>query len=372
MLSSALLLLLPVQADALPTPPPGSREVSWELFSRQTFDPRYALPMPSAKEVGDEPRDLVAELRGWLERDLRVAADAASGAAGAADAAPFTVGDLIAAVQRPGMDSRTLERALETRARALPGLDASTRRRLVELLATRALIDENWSPDDSSSSDGVLHLPGWELRDKDAERNSPWRDRDGTDTVLRSAILVFSDLQTWNEIENEVALYKRFAGNSFEEVRIEPGSEVHAKRPGDEAQVQGRLFYTRSDLPWPFSDYEAVTHVRAAPFEDDAWQAEVYSRSSDFHWFAGRDTFLPVRTGEGDFVCWLLVQEFGFDLDGVPEGDSDRRAAVRTTLGNKKRLAEPRYAERRAAQESSEASMAEESSSSKGSVRGPK
>jgi len=50
--------------------------------------------------------------------------------------------------------------------------------------------------------------------------------------------------------------------------------------------------------------------------------------------------FLPVRKADGERIAWLCVQEFGFDLDNVPEREKDRRAGVRMTLGNKKRMAE--------------------------------
>ncbi|MFG0318762.1 MAG: hypothetical protein ACF8XB_15920, partial [Planctomycetota bacterium JB042] len=62
--------------------------------------------------------------------------------------------------------------------------------------------------------------------------------------------------------------------------------------------------------------------------------------------FAGRDVYVPVESADGEFVAMLVVRQFGFDLAGVPDGDGDRQAAIRSTLGNLRRRAEREYGDR--------------------------
>jgi hypothetical protein len=239
-------------------------------------------------------------------------------------------------------DSGALLRELERLSRSLPGMTKSERRNLGELLCDASLHRKKWTPEDNRKDDGILHLPSWEL-DDNKERSELWKKRSGDDTVLRGATLVFADLEAWFAAENDVEAYYTHAANRFEEVEIPSESRVLAKTAqGQESRAQ--IFRVLSDLPFPFGDYGGDNRVRLSLRPDGLVMNEVYmAKCDDFHWLAGRDVFLPLRSSAGEYVGLVVIQEFGFDLDGVPESDGNRKEAVRAALGNKKRQAELRY-----------------------------
>ena len=43
------------------------------------------------------------------------------------------------------------------------------------------------------------------------------------------------------------------------------------------------------------------------------------------------------------FGAYLLVRDFGFDLDGIPDGSKQVKEALRSSLGNLKRKADRRF-----------------------------
>lgn len=102
----------------------------------------------------------------------------------------------------------------------------------------------------------------------------------------------------------------------------------------------------RCDLPFPFSHYDCELAILNRVGRDGLVRCDIVSKSRDFLWLAGRDTFVPVHTSDGAWVATLVVREFGFDLRGVPDGDDARRAGLRASLGSLKREAEALFAAR--------------------------
>lgn len=331
MFAAALLALAAPQGEVTTD----FRPVPWQRFQSEHFDPNWCLPAPTEKEAGKLPRDLVAWFVGWTERDLALS----PGAEAPAGHESVRLGDLIAELAPLRRDAQKLDAALARRARALPGLTEEEADHLGQLLRDGGLFRDGWKPDDDLRDDGILHLPGWEL-DDNGGRTENWRERSGDDTVHRSACLVFADLSAWLEAEMDTAEYKRHAGNRYELVEIPARSRVRTEAP-DGQPMRAYVFRVRSDLPFPFGKYGGDNRVRLSLRDDGLVRNEVYQPpNDDFHWLSGRDVFIPLTTRDGDFVCLLLVQEFGFDLDGVPEGDGSRREAVRAALGNKKLFTE--------------------------------
>jgi hypothetical protein len=60
---------------------------------------------------------------------------------------------------------------------------------------------------------------------------------------------------------------------------------------------------------------------------------------------AGQDVFVPLLDADGGFVGILCARVFGFDLDGVPDGEDYVRSALRSSLGNLKRRADAAFAD---------------------------
>ena len=54
----------------------------------------------------------------------------------------------------------------------------------------------------------------------------------------------------------------------------------------------------------------------------------------------GRDVFWPIYDSNKEWQGTLVLKTFGFDLDGVPDGEDDVYAALRSSLGHLKRDAE--------------------------------
>jgi hypothetical protein len=317
---------------------PGYREVSWTEFCQDHFLPDWALPMPTKKETGKMPLDLVGWFQEFSKRDFALP----PGASAKPGHQPFRFGDLAERLAPLREDSEALLEELKRLSRSLPGLTNSERRNLGELFCDAGLYHKQWTPKDNLKDDGILHLPSWELRDNE-RRSELWKQRSGDDTVLRSATLVFTDLEAWFAAENDVEAYYSHAANRFEEVEIPSESRVRTKTPQGQ-EVRAQIFRVLSDLPFPFGDYGGDNRVRLSVRPDGLVMNEVYmAKCDDFHWLAGRDVFLPLRSSAGDYVGLVVIQEFGFDLDGPPESDGNRKEAVRAALGNKKRQAEHRY-----------------------------
>lgn len=314
------------------------RLVSWTEFCLDHFQPDWALPAPTKKEAGMLPIDLVAWFQELTNRDFALA----PGAQPKPGHQAVTLGELAFRLAPLREDSQALLQELERLSETLPGMTNAERRNLGELLCDASLHRKQWTPEDNLKDDGILHLPSWELSDN-ATRSPLWRNRSGDDTVLRSATLVFADLEAWFKAENDVEAYYSHAASRFEQVEIPEQSRVRTETPqGQEARAQ--VFRVRSDLPFPFGDSGGDNRVRLSLRPDGLVMNEVYmAKCNDFHWLAGRDVFLPLHSRAGDYVGLIVIQEFGFDLDGVPESDGNRKEAVRATLGNKKRQAELHY-----------------------------
>ncbi|MCH2100321.1 MAG: hypothetical protein MK209_00140 [Planctomycetes bacterium] len=337
MMLSGLLLLLATQGsvDHNTSPSTLHREVSWKEFCELHFDPDWSLPIPTQKEVGNLPIDLVAWFQEFATRDLNLSPGQKPGP----KHEPTYLADLILELAPFRTDTKLLLKRLDEREKQLPGLSKSERRNLDELLCDAGLFHRKWAPQNNMHDDGILHLANWQLTDN-KDRSELWRKRGGEDTVLRAATLVFADLESWSAAEDDCSSYFDQPGNRFEVVEIPAESRVRATAPnGDRYRAQ--IFRILSDLPFPFSNYGGDNRVRMSLRPDGLLMNEIYlKKNKDFHWLAGRDVFIPIETKTGQFICLLVVQEFGFDLDGVPESESSRKEAIRAALGNKKRGAE--------------------------------
>lgn len=338
---SAFLTVLLAQSPGpeVAAEPETHRQVSWAEFCERHFDPQWALPAPSSKESENVPQDLVAWFEGLAARDLRFAADQQDKAA--AEGA-IRLGDLIAELAPLRRSTKQVLDSLEKKAAELPGLDEDLRTLVAELVCDVGVHEEKWKPSKNLKDDGIVHLPSWELSKK-TKRGAPWDDRKGDSTVLRAAVLVFADLESWFSAENDCSIYLNRKGSRLESVSIPPESRVQTQ-DAHGARWLSQIFRMDSDLPFPFGGYQADNRVRLGLRPDGLVMNEVYVEpGKDFKWLSGRDVFLPLSTSDGEFVALLVIQEFGFDLDGVPEGDSNRKEGVRDALGNKKRHAERRF-----------------------------
>ena len=209
-----------------------------------------------------------------------------------------------------------------------------------QLLDDARLLGDRWDPDSDRDDDGILRGDGWKL----PGTSPPWDDVGVTPTAEQGAVLVRSDLTSFKQVENDYSVYGDDVGAGYRSIGPVRGSLVTGEDPGGRPFAAYRVAFEQ-DLPWPFGSYDCDLRVRNRLTAAGELEADIYSTSKDFHWIAGRDRFVPVRTSDDELVGHLVVRVYGFDLDGVPDGRKHCRAALRGSLGNLKRKAEALYAE---------------------------
>lgn len=320
-----LLLLATVNAPEEASKP---RKVSWASFNESTFDTSWALPESSP---WSESADLIQVMKRFAS--LRVEGRSED---------PVALGDIILAVR--GSDRRATFDSQLRRLRTgfsevfeevdsrLPGFD----RILGEWICDGAWQSQSWDPDTDSGEDGILL---WDSVALSSIGAAPWNGVVGSNTLQQAAILIFADLATIKEAEANYEAYPSRTGATYEAIYPRRGSYVVGVRP-DETPFAGLNIYFRAKLPIPLMTYSCDLRIYDHLDREGNLVTNIHSSSPDFHWMAGRDVFLPVTKGTGEWVATLVVRQFGFDMAGLPDGDEDRQAAVRSTLGNLRREAE--------------------------------
>ncbi len=323
-----LLVAAAVPQDA---PPVGgaiaAREADWDALLAAGLDPRWLLP--DAPRDARQP-DLVREAEALLARDL---------AAGPGD--PLrTLGDWVRALAPLADAPRERDARLRELLDARPAL-ADVREPLEQLLRDASFRDaRRWRPGKDRDDDGFWMGAAWDLR---TEGRAPWSELEGATEAWQGATLVHADAAALLAAEQDLAAYDGHAGARY--LRIAPRAFLRGADPDERPFAAVRTEFER-DLPFPFGTYEYDLWTLYRVGGDGRLRAHVTTRSEDFHWLAGCDTHLPVATSDGELVALLVVRRFGFDLDGVPDGDGSRRDALREGLGNFKRTAEARAAAR--------------------------
>ncbi|MBC8451530.1 MAG: hypothetical protein H8D72_02355 [Planctomycetes bacterium] len=304
------------------------KTLAWSELSPDVFDRQWILPEPRTVPG----RDLLAEMRALLA--LRFDFEDTDGRR------YRNFGDLAAAAR--SLDSFG-PRAAEQRERwyagierAAPDLTKDWGAGLRQLLFDQGLHGSRWKPSKETDDDGLLFADSWKMQD---EKSGPWGDLDVRPLMEQGAALMFADLATIKAVENDYRVYPNNVDADYEEVYPVPGSYYRGKDQAERPFSALTIRFT-CDLPFPFSDYSTKLGILNRFDDAGVLYTDIFSTSSDFYWLAGRDVFLPVTNSDGEWVAFLLVRHFGFDLDGVPDGADDRRVALGSSMGNLKRNAE--------------------------------
>lgn len=309
------------------------RTIEWSQLDASTFDRAHVLPadLRPAEDGGGPPVDLARAMR-------RVALDRYASKPGATETWS-TFGDVVRAVRAAGNDARACESVLARVRESQPTLWRDIEPWAAELLCDAAFRAAKWDPDEDDACDGIAFARPLTLKG----RTEPvWKKRDSADLVYQAAVLVYADLEAIKAAENDYRTYPSRPNAAYE--RIGPIADTYVvgkDARGDPFSALRILF--ESDLPFPFSTFTCDLHVLNRVDERSQLVCDVYSTSRDFHWIAGRDHFYPVRASDGAWVAMLVVRWHGFDLRGVPDDDSARRAALRQNLGGLKRAAEEAF-----------------------------
>jgi hypothetical protein len=315
--------------------------MAWEDFVRDVFDPALCLPEPVAAELevdGDTVLHMPTLMRAWVKKDFALAEGAEAGEGHQ----PRLLGDLVQELRLPVRDSKGLARRIEGLQAELPGFGARDAEWLSQLLRDEMLWDEDWDPDDDEPDDGLLLAPEWELRNETPGRHRFWRERGGNGYVYQLTTLYFADATAIAETDCDLESYKTHANNEYEDIHAVPGTLVRGVDPQGRPFAYYRVFYTW-DIDFPYSTYDCDLHVWIHVDDDGNLVTDTMSNSEDLYWAASRDLFLPVFTSTGEWVCMLMTQQFGVDLDGVPDAKGDRLEGYRGLVGSKKKISEKAF-----------------------------
>lgn len=304
------------------------RTIDWDACFEGPFRREWLLP----ESISTGQDDLLARMRRLVSIEIPWKDDE-----GRTTNRRF--GDLVLEVR--DLDDRARERWLDDELPQRSQAFARTwKKDLEQLLRDADLFAPKWKPSKNLDADGILFGEQWKLHD---EEEFGWPARHDP-RVEQAAALFRADLVAIKEAESDYRAYPTNVAADYEAIRPVADSLVRGVDERDRP-FNAHTLYFRCDLPFPFSDYECELHVLARTNARGEAVTDIYGPSDDFHYMGGRDTFLPVTTAAGDWVGFLNVRWFGFDLDGVPDGASDRREAMRGSLGNLRRNAERRFTE---------------------------
>lgn len=283
-------------------------------ISETSFDPLWRLPPVPEGQV-----DLVARSRQMLGARYEVKLPGGGQA--------MCLGDLIRAGlavdgSRRGAWLDQLE--AESTARSMP-----YRYAIRQLLQDDFFRSRGWDPEESKSTDGFWEGPGWRPTSAMLE-DPPW-DKVGVGVRLEQAtVFIAADLESIKAAENDYSIYPSDVGAEYD--WIYPVDGAYLRDANDSFAALEIAF--KCDLPFPFSGYRCELKILNEIDSLGCLVTHIYSTSDDFHYMVGKDVFLPVDTSDGVRLGYLLVRDFGFDLDNIPDGAKHRRAALRSSLGN--------------------------------------
>jgi len=297
------------------------REVAWDELSPAAFD--LAWTLPDTNRRGDTLSARMRELAALTFVDR---------------GRTRRLGDLVAEAHAIATSKRKgWFRTLDERA---PELMAAWGHELRELLLDERLLAADWDPADDDARDGLLAGDTWTI---DAGEPGPWDASRVSPAFEQAAALLPSDLATLKSVENDYGAYPDHVGTDYESVKPVRGGHLTGR------DADGRAFRfvrirSRADLSFPFGGYTCDLRILNRVDDRGRLRTDIWSPSADFHYFVGRDLFLPVEDSLGRVAAFLVVRDFGFDLVGVPDRSRHRREALWSTLGNLKRNVELRLA----------------------------
>lgn len=307
-------------------PAPGvdvGRPAAWD--EQDVFRTEWLLPQES--QAGRALRERWAR---WIAWRAEPAPD---------DARLRSIGDLARALR--SIDSRAeRDRLRSAFARiAGPELGQAALEAVREVTEDRLLAGGDWDPEDDVLGDGLWMAGSWSLKNEP----KPWSRVRGNRDVLQCAALVFADLEVIKAVENDYPRYPDRVGAEYRYIHAVDGSYVRGGE-GPVGPFTAHRIEFKCPLPFPFGGYTCDLRILNRLDGEGNLLTDIHSASKGFHWMAGRDVFLPLRDADGEWVAMVMVRQFGFDLKGVPDGESHRWTALRSGVGNLKRLAEPRFA----------------------------
>jgi hypothetical protein len=206
---------------------------------------------------------------------------------------------------------------------------------VLEIALDSGLREPDWDPAEDSARDGMLLVEPWDL----APEGPFWRGLPNSPRAQQAAALVHAPLAAIKAAENDYRRYLADPRADYEVIYPLADSYVRGEDPLGNPFAALRIRF-RCDLPLWYGDYSCELQVLNRVDSSGRFVCDIASTSADFHWLAGRDVYLPVETNSGLRVAYLVVRQYGFDLEGVPDRERDVREALRASLGSLKLHAE--------------------------------
>jgi hypothetical protein len=248
-------------------------------------------------------------------------------------------GDLVKEARRRGAHAEALDGMLAELRIANPQAHSACAALLREVVLDKGLRSKKWTGEKDLADDGLFFGP---LLKRHELASGPWKSFKGSHTLHQAAALVQADLEALKGALNDYPSMLEDPGTSYERLGPVAGSFLTGRDETRGPFAALRIAF-RSDLPFPFTHYDCELGIFDLLDAKGRMTTYVYASGQDFHWFAGRDVHYPVRSSDGEFQGLLLVRVAGFDLKGVPDGDSERLAGTRVALGNLKRRSEAAF-----------------------------
>lgn len=311
------------------------RTVTWEEMSKDLFRPEWILPegLPLETEEGSGPAwDLTVRMPELARLVVPPSEKDPT--------APRCLGDMLRDVRLERAAGRDGQSVIARVRAAQPELWAALEPCAEELLFDADLTAKKWDPDEDSKRDGFFFARPMTIAKL---KTAPWKGFEGSQLVNQAVQILHADFEAIKAAENDFTAYKQRPGNTYETIHPVDGSYVRGSDERGHPFAALRMFF-EADLPFPFSTYTCNLHILNRTDERGDYVCDIYSPSKDFLWMAGRDVFVPVRDSSGTWQGTLMVRLFGFDMKGVPDGDGDRRAALRAGAGALKREAQVIFA----------------------------
>ncbi len=248
-------------------------------------------------------------------------------------------GDVVQEARKRGPGKAALSALLGEWKLTNPASHAACAKLLREVHPDGALKSKNWDGEKDLSDDGMFFGPVLKLNPGTSQ---PWSGYKNLQTMHQAAALVNADLEAIKAAHGDYPSMLTDPGTSYEKIGPKTGTFLVGSDEERGSFAALRIGF-RSDLPFPFGHYDCDLGILDMLDEKGRMTTFVFTPSQDFYWFAGQDWHHPIRASDGEFLGILLVRIAGFDLQGVPDGDSDRMAGTRVALGNLKRRSEAAF-----------------------------
>ncbi len=310
--------------------------VEWDVFLEDWFDPRWIFP-PFPEEALEQTLDLPSAMQTLATARFEPTSTQEGEASLWSNVQ--CLGDVLAIFKPLRGQPQAKKEHLKTLQAERPEVWQALEPWLKKLVRDESLFGPDWNANKDEKDDGFATADPWSL---DLVDSKPWNDLVGSKLVHQVATLMYADLDALTEAEVDFVSYRTHRHILYEKIGAVPGTLLQGKDPFGSPFFFLKIAF-RCDLPFPFTGYEADLDMLLYIDEMGKMVRHYHTSRGSFHWMVGRDVCIPVRDGAGNFVAMLVVRSTGFDIAGVPDGDSDRAASTRVYLGNLRVHAEEIY-----------------------------